>query len=68
MKPGKVFGPETCRECDGCDGKHHFYIGASCPEFGDDEDLFLTLPKELENHPSVFVCKHCGAFAEAVCE
>lgn len=66
FKPGKIYGPETCRQCSDCDGNHHFYIGCadSCL---DEDDKLPVLPDGLD--PEVFfVCKHCNIYAESVDE
>ena len=68
MKPGRVFGPPTCRECEACDGKHHFLMAYNFGEDRGDESGSDVWPKELEGVDTAFVCKHCGTFAEAVCE
>ncbi len=64
FKPGKIYGPDTCRQCGECDGKHHFYVGCADSCLDDNEER-PELPEGLD--PEMFFqCKHCGVFAEAV--
>lgn len=61
FKPGKINGPRTCRQCDGCNGLHHFYVAYAGEDDGE-------LPDGMAPDEGYFQCKHCGTWAEMVDE